>query len=198
MSINPDILADQFKQTGSEPPPGMALKPATVTTPTGSDIGETHAIIDGDINPTPVLSLIGAVNEGQRVMVLFWPPHGAYIIGLPGTPGTQWHPVAFDAAWADYGLGSQVCQYRLDGNWVTLRGVAKRTSGAGAGVVCTLPPAYRPQASENFAVDSDPQTHSVVVVDPSGTVTWNPGPGATASAPYVSLSGIRFAPYDYT
>lgn len=47
--------------------------------------------------------------------------------------------------WADYGGGFQVCDYSKFGDIVLLRGLAKRTAGAG-NVIATLPAGYRPLA----------------------------------------------------
>lgn len=184
---------------GDKPPPGCAIRPATVDTRTGSDPGDTHVVVDGDTTPTPALSLLGAVNAGERVMVLFWPPHGAYIFGRPGTPGTQWHDAAFTAGWGNFGGSFQDVQYRKEGDWTYLRGVAARTSGV-ATTIFTLPVGWRIQvAQEDFPVVSSLASFSVVSVLPSGAVVFTPGAGAPGSAAdYVSLSGIRFASSDFT
>lgn len=169
----------------------MVLIPAQVQRGT-FDTTSVPVIIDGDTSPTPtpVMSLIGALDVGARVMVLFWPPHGAYIIGIITEAG--WTALPFNPGeWENYGAASQVCEYRRDGNWVTLRGVAKRSGGGVSMVVGTLPTGFIPTGGrENFAVDSDTQEHSAVVVDPSGDIEIELGP--SASDVYVSLSGVRF------
>lgn len=188
-------LVGQLAPQASVPPPGMALRMGTVTSPTGSDPGDTHALIDGDLDPIPVLSLFGAANEGERVVVLFWPPQGAYVIGRVGTPNaSQWIDVEFNTGWSNFGGAAQTVQYRKEGDWVHLRGTAQRTSGA-ASLIFTLPVGFRPAARENFAADSDPQEHANISVDPSGTVEWFPSTLATAA--YVSVSGIAFCSTDF-
>lgn len=190
-------ILDRFAR-GDQPPPGMALKPATVTTPTGSDPGDTFCLVDGDTAQTPILSLLGTLDIGERVMVLFWPPHGAYVVGRMGTPNaSQWQDAftVFGAGWSSFGGGLQAVQYRKEGDWTHLRGVAKRTSGV-ATTILTLPAGYAIQADEeDFIVLSGGVTYSGVQILPSGAVVFVPGPGASAA--YVSLSGIAFCSTDF-
>ncbi len=188
----PWVYQDEAKQRGV-PPEGMALLSGYVATADGSDPGDTHVLIDGDTTSIPALSLMGAVNEGHRVMVLFWPPHGAYIIG--GNFGHAWHPFPFAAGWADLGGANQPCEYRLDRNTIKLRGFATRVSGVTT-LIGTLPVGYRPQYQENFAVDATGNQHSAIAVAANGDVSW--GQGAAASPAYVSLSGVDFDAYDFT
>ena len=184
---SPEVLAAEFVATGSEPPPGTALKPATVTADS-FDAGAVVALIDGDTVPTTVISLVGGVASGTRVMVLFFPPQGAYVVGTIGD--SAWVDVtAFGTNWSNLGGTSEVVQYRRDGPWVTLRGVASYTAGQ-ALAIFTLPAGYRPRARENFAVDSNPQVHSVITPATTGGVEFVAGAGAVAG--YVSLSGVRF------
>ena len=186
-AIPPDVLAAELVGSGSEPPPGMALKSATVTTVVGTAPDETWARIDGDSEPIPVQSLVGALGPDMRVKVLFWPPHGAYIVGLISLG--EWVSVSsFGTNWGNLGGTSEVVQYRRDGNWVTLRGVANWSAGKSLQIF-TLPDGYRPRARENFAVDANPQVHAVITPATNGDVEFV---SATATAGYASVSGVRF------
>lgn len=186
--MEPEILAAELRPSASEPPPGTALRPGTVI----EDSFVTTSMIvriDGDTDPVPVQSLVGGLMVNTRVMVLFFPPQGAYIIGVIAE--APWKPVTvFGTNWSNFGGGAEVVEYRRDGNWVTVRGVATRSAGAAASIF-TLPTGYRPRAGENFPVDSNAQAHSVVVPTAAGTMLFTAGAAAAATG-YVSLSGIRF------
>lgn len=54
------------------------LRPAVISNVDGSI---TKAIYDGDTTAIRVTSLVGALAPGQRVMVMFVPPAGNYVIG---------------------------------------------------------------------------------------------------------------------
>lgn len=56
------------------------LLPGTVTSVV-STAEEVEVLIDGDTSSIVTTSIIGLVNPGQRVMVLFYPPSGSAIIG---------------------------------------------------------------------------------------------------------------------
>ena len=63
------------------------LRPATVLHPgpTGT-VDRIQATYDGDPTPVRMTSLIGTIAAGTRVMVIFVPPAGSYIIGYAGVP----------------------------------------------------------------------------------------------------------------
>ena len=63
------------------------LRPATVTHPgPANTVDQVRAIYDGDTAPVRMTSLIGVVPAGTRVMVIFVPPSGNYLIGYAGLP----------------------------------------------------------------------------------------------------------------
>jgi hypothetical protein len=95
------------------------------------------------------------VNVGERVTVLFAPPHQALIIGIPRHD--PWHivgnqqQVPFNTGWTHLsgttGPGQDQApqvMFRRDGHMVSLRGTADRVSGTNI-VIFTLPVGYRPQ-----------------------------------------------------
>lgn len=61
-----------------------SLRPATVTVD-APDPSLVEVIMDGDTVSISVVSLIGGLGEGARVMVLIVPPSGMFIIGQPNT-----------------------------------------------------------------------------------------------------------------
>lgn len=61
-----------------------SLRPATVTVD-APDPSLVEVIMDGDTVSISVVSLIGALAEGSRVMVMVVPPSGMFIIGQPDT-----------------------------------------------------------------------------------------------------------------
>jgi hypothetical protein len=60
------------------------LRPATVSAVDAS--GAVRAKIDGDDEPIRVVSMVGAVGVGARVMVLTTPPAGNHIVGWANPP----------------------------------------------------------------------------------------------------------------
>lgn len=59
------------------------LRPGTVVRYTGSAT-DTPVYLDGDIEEVRAQSLIGTLTAFDRVMVLFVPPQGLYVVGRPG------------------------------------------------------------------------------------------------------------------
>lgn len=112
--------------------------------------------MDGDSDSIPVHDITQlSPNLGDRVTVLFAPPHQAMIIGLP--IHDLWHVVGdpnepdFATGWANEGGTVPLDQnnngftsFRHWGNLVELRGFAHRSSGSGT-TVYTLPEGYRPR-----------------------------------------------------
>lgn len=72
----------QAYATAPPPPTSGLLRPGTVTTydPGTQQVG---VVVDGDLAATMTLNLTGFhLPVGQRVMVTFQPPHGAFVVGL--------------------------------------------------------------------------------------------------------------------
>lgn len=72
----------QAYATAPPAPTSGLLRPGTVTT---YDQGtqQTGVVVDGDLAPTMTLNITGFhLPVGQRVMVSFQPPHGAFVVGL--------------------------------------------------------------------------------------------------------------------
>lgn len=104
----------------------------------------------------------------------------------------KWQALNFQNNWSNFGAGYEAGGFRKDASGtVQLRGVVKRN--AGANVIATLPPGYRPGAVEVFAPNSGGVAdHARVDVHPSGDVQLVAGNPAEQA--YVSLSGIFFTP----
>lgn len=188
-----DFLVNTYLR-GDKPPPGCAIKFATAVSQTGAD---ASIVVDGDTGQVGALSLIGATTQGDRVAALFWPPHGVYIIGATGGAGWVDADPYFTAGWTHFGAPLRTVQFRRDGDYTRLRGVAKRSSGASL-TVLTLPAGYAPYDAagddkEDFVVETGGGgvSFSVARVDSDGTVSLILGPGAGVDL--VSLSGVVFA-----
>lgn len=62
------------------------FRPGTVKNPNGPMV-----LVDGDVDPIEVPSICGPVRTGDRVMVVFYPPSGAVVVGTISPP--LWAPV---------------------------------------------------------------------------------------------------------
>lgn len=116
-----------------------------------------HSVqMDGDTSAIPVHDITHlGVNVGERVTVLFAPPHQAMIIGQPihdtwNLVGTAGNP-SFNTGWGNNGTTGDLdsgtdpkCMFRRFGNWVEHRGTPVRTSGA-SNVLFNIPEGYRPR-----------------------------------------------------
>lgn len=125
------------------------------------------------------------VSKGQRVSVLFAPPHQALIIGSP--VHDYWHIVGNngEAGWfpgwghdsSSGGLDSAFypkVMFRKDGNWVMVRGTAVRSSGA-FNQIFTLPVGYRPRNNLLLNALTSLAGHTVVQINTNGEVTSQAG-----------------------
>lgn len=70
------------------------LRPATVVSAAGDTTYQ--CIYDGDTTPTLMISTVGALVNGTRIMVVFIPPSGNYIVNVTSYPN--------DTAWVDYAM----------------------------------------------------------------------------------------------
>jgi hypothetical protein len=125
------------------------------------------------------------VGVGDRVTVLFAPPHQALIIGSP--IHDPWHivgtnnQVPFTAGWMndssagalDTGTYPQ-CMFRREGTYVHVRGSAQNVS-AGSNVIFILPVGYRPRNSLITPALTSFAGHSCVQVNTDGTVVSQAG-----------------------
>lgn len=71
------------------------LRPATIGT-YDDDTNVAIATFDGDAESVPMISLVGYLAAGTRVMVMVVPPSGNYITGITGYVG--------DSAWINYSM----------------------------------------------------------------------------------------------
>lgn len=71
------------------------LRPATIGT-YDDDTNVAIATFDGDAESVPMISLVGYLAAGTRVMVMVVPPSGNYITGITGYVG--------DSAWTNYSM----------------------------------------------------------------------------------------------
>lgn len=80
------VVAHEVAKKVAQEQPGVSFKPADVVSVDATAISQymtAHVHVDGDdaANTTQAVSLIGAVTVGARVMVVFVPPQGIYLIG---------------------------------------------------------------------------------------------------------------------
>jgi microcystin-dependent protein len=105
---------------------------------------------------------------------------------------TAWTALPFATGWANYGSSIRTCAYRKVGDTTELRGLAQVASGGGY-TIGTLPPGYRPAATEIFNAPNadqivwrfDANPDGTLVIGGGQTIQLNPGD-------WVSMSGIRF------
>lgn len=117
--------------------------------------------MDGDSTSIQVHDILQmASGIGDRVTVMFAPPHQAMIIGQP--IHDEWHlvgginEVPFTTGWGNDPSGDNPgfdsnpnCMYRRRGQFVEVRGSALRTSGS-SNTIFVMPEGYRPANDIGF------------------------------------------------
>jgi hypothetical protein len=116
----------------------------------GDDTADTDNAIGAQV-------LASTVFNGDRVMVMFVPPAGAFVVGRRGGDFGDWHVVGeedeplFETGWGNLSSNVEVfdpagwpkVMFRRIGRFVELRGRASRISGT-AWNIFVLPDGYRP------------------------------------------------------
>lgn len=109
-----------------------------------------------------------------------------------------WTALTLQNSWVNFGGAYAPAAYRLDGDWVRLRGVIARAAAvAYPTVVGTLPVGMRPAQEEVFLCSSgstgfNPVAFTRVHITTAGAVTLVDG-NTTNSATNTSLSGVGFS-----
>lgn len=144
---------------------GVRLCPGTVIDATDQTVVRVN--VDGDdqapLEEQPpdgvyVRPLACPVRVGDRVMVAFYPPSGAVLIGeivdmTWKSVGAAGQP-AFENSWVNFGAPNQDAQFRREpGGILRLRGLVK--SGVIGNTVFTLPTDLRPPADLHYATASN-------------------------------------------
>ena len=103
-----------------------------------------------------------------------------------------WFGIPWTSPWSDWtDVLVQPGQYRLCGNMVQLRGLAKRNA-ATTGAICVLPAGFRPPVTMICAMThTSPVGHCRVDINGNGTVTI--AVGQTLPDSYATLDGISFS-----
>lgn len=113
---------------------------------------DLRVTMDGDTDPSHVMSNVGELQKGQRVMVVFTEPHGAYVAWLLHPPA--WRVLPLHAGWHDLGtvvgVVYETAAIRRVGDDVEVRGMVKRTSGADT-VIADFPTGFVPAKGQGFA-----------------------------------------------
>lgn len=149
-------------------------------------VDDLRVTMDGDSEPSHVMSLVGELQADQRVMVLFTRPHGAYVIDLLHPPA--WRTLSdFGTGWANLNVPPYGdAAVRRVGDRVELRGMVKRASGTGS-TVLHLPTGFWIPEDQGFASDSG-GAYASLFVQNTGIVLYNGG-----GTPSSSLSlGVVF------
>lgn len=135
-SVDTAVQAALIAVRRNQPPP--TLWPATITN--GADPKQILLRLDGHDADSGAQSLLGQLQDGERVMTILSPPQLVLVVSVIAT---SWIDVTFENSWVDYGSGYATCQYRKcsDGD-VEIRGVAK--SGTINSPIFTLPVLFRP------------------------------------------------------
>ena len=140
------------------------MRPGTVAFDSPLTSNSVEVTLDGDTAVLDMVSLVGPLLEGQRVMTVSVPPGGIFVIGT--AYADPWHEVgtsgepAFATGWTSLGSGFGGVGFRrtLDGH-LELTGLADYTSTSAAPLlVFTLPEGYRPDRSINLMTSNNPST----------------------------------------
>jgi len=120
------------------------------------------------------------VNVGDRVTVIFTPPHQALIVGAPRHD--PWHlvgtnqQVQFHSGWGNMaGVGDfgqdlyPKTMFKRMGQLVTVRGTCTRSSGTDVNIF-ELPVGYRPRSRLLFGAHNSFAGAEVILVTPGGFV----------------------------
>lgn len=102
----------------------------------------------------------------------------------------EWTAFPFVAPWGNIGAPTADAAYRLVGNLVQVRGIAKRNAAAN-GQCGNLPAGCRPLAQVIIAGVMDTPGHCRIDISPGGLVTV--AVGQTLPPGYASLDGIQFS-----
>lgn len=205
----------------------VSFKPGTVTDVTATQ-DTANVTLDGDqlmlgdggnddmpVNGwVPCQILFGSgIQAGDRVMVMFMPPNGAFIVGRYAGDFNPWIVIggsdpsapAFAGTWqAQTGAGNpgqpgtyQRPSYRRIGRIVELRGRAMRGSATGVNpdTIFTLPPGYRPLNDLAFSVIVGPIiAFGVLLILTTGAVqSFIPGGSVDAPNGLITLDGVMFS-----
>jgi hypothetical protein len=119
--------------------------------------------------------------------------------GDPGTPGTSvgttaWTTLPFQAGWGNFGT-YQLCQYRLEGDRVFLRGLATQTVLANLNIA-TLPTGFWPKAQElmfTMGFGNTAKDHiQRIEISPAGSLAILQ-PAINELQAYVTLTGLSWS-----
>lgn len=182
----------------------IVFRPATVLD-TSSDGTLAEVALDADLEGTPVgVQIIypTGIFPGDRVLIMFDSPHGAYLIGRRGGDFDRWHIVGnpdeteapqFNTGWGNHSTTSWPntpnpgwVSYRRHGRVVELRGLAERTSGSSTAIF-RLPQGYCPENELLIAGVGALTGYLAVQIEQIGWVR------APAGGSVVSLDGISFS-----
>lgn len=129
------------------------LRPGTTVEPDPVD-GSTRVLIDGASTAIPIMSLIGQVGAGSRVMVLISPPAGHHIVGCVDEGLGEWYPVTFINGYSNR-PGHPPLAFRLLANpprSVQVIGSVKTGTISFGIVISSVPEQFRPATVAVFGI----------------------------------------------
>lgn len=223
MSVIRDAVASAINRVRDQP--NVVMRPGTVVRVSSNQqlaeirpdeiLGVDESFGGDDVQITQalgaqIISPVG-IRAGDRVMILFIVPHGAYVIGKLAGDYEPWRTVGsgnnppFAANWGHAAgtvpqgfAGPAFVSFRRIGRWVEIRGQASRSADvAGLLPIFTLPSDYRPSndltikqaATAPFAL-----TVATLFVRRSGVVEILTNTGTIGGGGgYVSLDGTLFS-----
>jgi hypothetical protein len=183
------VLKSQEHAVGSGAPAGSYI--GAVADGVFDVVAGDYFAIQGTINNTT-----GVFNDHCFVSVV--PVGGAK--GDQGPPGsavgtTAWTALPFAAGWSNYPSGYQLCQYRLEGDRVFLRGLCQQTTLANLNVA-NLPAGFRPPGQtmlHTMAFSSTPKDHiQRIEIYTTGALTIIT-PAVNELQGYMTLDGLSWS-----
>jgi hypothetical protein len=117
--------------------------------------------------------------------------------GVPGSAvgTTAWTALPFAAGWSNYPSGYQLCQYRLEGDRVFLRGLCQQTTLANL-TVANLPAGFRPPAQtllHTMSFSSTPKDHVQRIEISTTGVLVITTPAVNELQGYMTLDGLSWS-----
>lgn len=141
--LNTLVIATVERAIDHAPTP--STRSATVDSIGAQGTGIVNVVIDGEDDPVPATNASGAsFGSGQRVQVIFFPPHAAVIVGSVGD-GAGWATGDLCASFAATKSGFLIADFSAvsRNTYAALFGVIGTAAGPGDGTTTFNLPDYR-------------------------------------------------------
>lgn len=185
MNIDAELFGEAVKQlVHTQGRLGLTwrLRPATVAiNPTIPYTANTLATYDGDTSPIRMISLVGPIQNGARVMAVYVPPQGNYIIGFAGTSKLPALGVVSNVATTS--SNGTITSSTTETHDVVTGDVTFNSLGPGrryrvvyAGVIINTSSSTIPNLRLRYAKDAPPTSSSDLIISwPKVTTAGGPG-----------------------